>query len=178
MKLKKILRSLCGGWLLALILMAAVTLSARAESDAVKSYPNRVIRMIVGFGPGGGNDIFARLVGQEPGYPWPVGDRREQAGCRWAPRRRICAGQPADGYTLLVGATGAMSIAAAIYPDLRYGPTKSFVPLAMIAHFPLFLVVPENGPVKSVKELVAWAKAHPNKANYATTHFTDVHHNV
>jgi tripartite-type tricarboxylate transporter receptor subunit TctC len=70
---------------------------------------------------------------------------------------------------LLVGASGAMSIAAAIYPNLRYDPTKSFVPLSMIASFPLFLVVSERSPVKSVKELVAWAKAHPDKANYATT---------
>ena len=61
-----------------------------------------------------------------------------------------------------------MSLAAAIYPELRYQPTKNFVSLAMIAHFPLYLVVAENGP-KSVDELVARAKQHPEQANYATT---------
>lgn len=170
MKLKKILRSLCGRGLLALMLMAAVTLSARAESDAAKSYPNRVIRMIVGFGAGGGNDIFARLVAQKLQDilgETVIVENRPGAGGRLA--SEYVASQSPDGYTLLVGATGAMSIAAAIYPDLRYRPTKSFVPMAMIAHFPLFLIVQENGPVKSVKELVAWAKAHPDKANYATT---------
>ena len=170
MNLKRILRSLGGGGLLTLILIAAVTLPARAQNDAATSYPNRVIRMIVGFGAGGGNDIFARLVAQKLQDilgETVIVENKPGAGGRLA--SEYVASQSPDGYTLLVGATGAMSIAAAIYPDLRYSPTKSFVPMAMIAHFPLFLVVPENGPVKSVKELVVWTKAHPAKANYATT---------
>jgi tripartite-type tricarboxylate transporter receptor subunit TctC len=170
MNLSRISRTLCGKGLLALMLMAAVTLPARAQTDAANSYPNRVIRMIVGFGAGGGNDIFARLVGQKLqdilGQTVII-ENKPGAGGRLA--SEYVASQSPDGYTLLVGATGAMSIAAAIYPDLRYRPTESFVPMAMIAHFPLFLVVPENGPFKSVKELVVWAKAHPDKANYATT---------
>ena len=170
MRPNKILRSLCREGLLALILIAAVTLPVRAQNDEAKTYPNRVIRMIVGFGAGGGNDIFARLVAQKLQDilgGTVIVENRPGAGGRLA--SEYVANQPADGYTLLVGATGAMSIAAAIYPNLRYHPTKSFVPMAMIAHFPLFLVVPENGPVKSVKELVAFAKAHPDKTNYATT---------
>ncbi len=71
-----------------------------------------------------------------------------------------------DGYTVLVGATGQMSIAAAIYHNLTYHPTKSFIPLNMIASFPLVLVVPADCPIKNVKELVAYAKAHPDKSNY------------
>lgn len=172
MKLKKLLHSLCGEVLLALMLMlmAAAMLPARAQSDAAKSYPNRVIRLIVGFGAGGGNDIFARVVAQKlQGIlgATVIVENKPGAGGRLA--SEYVASQSPDGYTLLVGATGAMSIAAAIYPDLRYQPTKSFVPMAMIAHFPLFLIVQENGPVKSVKELVTWAKANPDKANYATT---------
>ena len=170
MNLRRILSSLCGGGLVALILIAAVTLPTRAQNDAAESYPNRVIRMIVGFAAGGGNDIFARLVAQKLQDilgETVIVENKPGAGGRLA--SEYVASQSSDGYTLLVGATGAMSIAAAIYPDLRYHPTKSFVPLAMIAHFPLFLVVPENGPIKSVNELVAWAKAHPDKANYATT---------
>jgi tripartite-type tricarboxylate transporter receptor subunit TctC len=170
MNLARISRTLCGTGLLALVLIAAVTLPARAQTDEAKSYPNRIIRMIVGFGAGGGNDIFARVVAQKLqdilGQSVIV-ENKPGAGGRLA--SEFVANQSPDGYTLLVGATGAMSIAAAIYPDLRYSPTKSFVPMAMIAHFPLFLVVSENGPIKSVKELVAWAKAHPDKANYATT---------
>ena len=170
MNLKKILRSFCGEGLFALMLMAAVMLPVHAQSDVATSYPNRVIRMIVGFSAGGGNDIFARLVAQKLQDilgETVIVENKPGAGGRLA--SEYVASQSPDGYTLLVGATGAMSIAAAIYPDLRYGPTKNFAAMAMIAHFPLFLVVSENGPIKSVKELVAWAKAHPDKANYATT---------
>ena len=170
MNLRKILHLISRQAILVLVLAAAAALPAHAQGDAANSYPNRVIRMIVGFAPGGGNDIFARLIAQKLqdilGQSVIV-ENKPGAGGRLA--SEYVASQSPDGYTLLVGAAGAMSIAAAIYPDLRYHPTKSFVPLSMIAHFPLFLVVAENGPVKSVKELVVWAKEHSDKATYATT---------
>ena len=62
-----------------------------------------------------------------------------------------------------------MSIAAAIYPNLPYHPSKTFIPLTQIANFPLILVIPGDHPAKNVKELVAWGKEHPDKANYATS---------
>jgi tripartite-type tricarboxylate transporter receptor subunit TctC len=62
-----------------------------------------------------------------------------------------------------------MSVAAAAFPNLTYHPTKTFIPLSMIANFPLILVVAPDSPAKNVKELVEWAKAHPDKANYAST---------
>jgi tripartite-type tricarboxylate transporter receptor subunit TctC len=62
-----------------------------------------------------------------------------------------------------------MSVSAAIYPDLPYNPTRSFIPLTMIANFPLILASPIGNPVKAVADLVAYAKAHPDKSNYATT---------
>ena len=62
-----------------------------------------------------------------------------------------------------------MSIASAIYPKLAYHPTKSFVPLTMIANFPLILAIPADHPAKTVQELVAWMKANPDKSNYATS---------
>lgn len=153
-----------------LALMVAATCSAMAQSESPASYPSRVIRIIVGFAAGGGNDIFARLVGQ--GLQQIVGQsviivNRPGAGGRLA--AEYVAKEPADGYTLLVGASGAMSIAPAIYPNLPYHPTRSFVPLAEIGHFPLILVVPTDHPAKTVSDLVAWTKAHPDKANYATT---------
>jgi tripartite-type tricarboxylate transporter receptor subunit TctC len=168
MNLAEISRVFCGIGLL--VLMTTASPSARAQTDAEQSYPNRVIHIIVGFAAGGGNDIFARVVGQklqEKIGETVVIENKPGAGGRLA--SEYVASQPADGYTLLVGASGAMSIAAAIYPKLSYHPTRSFVPLSMIANFPLILVVPENHPAKSVKELIVWAKAHPDKANYATT---------
>jgi len=141
--------------------------TARAQTD---NYPSRVIHVVVGFAAGGGNDLFARVVGQQ--FEKIIGiavviDNKPGAGGRLS--SEYVAHQPADGYTLLVGATGQMSIATAIYPNLDYHPTKTFIPLNMIASFPLMLVVPADSPVKSVKDLVAFAKANPDKANYATS---------
>ena len=152
-----------------ILALAAVfdTHTARAQTD---NYPSRVIHVVVGFAAGGGNDLFARLVGQQ--FEKIIGtavviDNKPGAGGRLS--SEYVAHQPADGYTLLVGATGQMSIATAIYPNLDYHPTKTFIPLNMIASFPLVLVVPADSPVKSVKDLVAFAKANPDKANYATS---------
>ncbi|MFZ1920364.1 MAG: tripartite tricarboxylate transporter substrate binding protein [Xanthobacteraceae bacterium] len=144
----------------------AVIVPARAQAD----YPSRPIHLVVGFAAGGGNDIFARLVGakvsQILGQPVVV-ENKPGAGGRIAPE--YVTQQPADGYTLFVGPSGAMAVAAAIYSDLKYSPTKSFVPVAMIANFPLIMVIVADNPSKNVKDFVAWMKAHPDKANYASS---------
>ena len=114
-------RAMLGG----LALLAAAIAPAAAQ-DA--GYPNRPIRVIVPFAAGGGNDIFARLVGQKAGdvlgQPFVI-ENRPAAGGR--PAAEYVVNQPHDGYTLFVGASGVMSIAAAAYPALAYHPTKSFV---------------------------------------------------
>jgi tripartite-type tricarboxylate transporter receptor subunit TctC len=151
-------------------LLMALILAAAGKARAQDTYPNRVIRFVVGFAAGGGNDIFARLVVnkfQENTGVTTIVENKPGAGGRIS--SEFVVHQPPDGYTVLVGATGQMSIAAAIYPDLGYHPTKSFIPLNMIASFPLVLVVPANHPAKNVKELVAWAKANPDKSNYGTS---------
>src|SRR5579862_9237283 len=135
-------------------LLAAVPAWAQAD----QAYPSRPIRMIVGFAAGGGNDVFARLVGQRlseilGGQPVVIENRPAAGGRRAA---EYVANQPADGYTLLVGASGMMSVAAAVYPNLRYQPAKTFIPLAMIANFPLIMSVPASNPSKTVAELAAW----------------------
>src|SRR5947208_87948 len=143
--------------------------AARAQEDA-KNYPNRVIRIVVGFAAGGGNDIFARLIGaklQELLGQSVIIENKPGAASRLA--NEYAANQPADGYTLLVAASGGMSIASAIYPKLGFHPTRSFVPLTMIANFPLILAIPASHPAKNVRELVEWMKANPDKSNYATS---------
>ena len=151
-------------------LVPAAVAPAWAQGDAAASYPNRPIRVIVGFAAGGGNDLFARLVGQKLseniGQPVVI-ENKVGAGGRLAVEYAM--GQPADGYTLVVGASGQMAIASAIYPKLPYHPTKTFTPLTMIASFPLILAGPMNDAIKSVKDLVAWGKANPDKSNYATS---------
>jgi tripartite-type tricarboxylate transporter receptor subunit TctC len=159
----KMIRRLSGSLLIAL----AAVVPAHAQSDA---YPNRVIRIIVGFAAGGGNDLFARLVVQkfeELSGAKAVIENRAGAGGRLA--AEYTARQPADGYTVMVGATGQMSIAAATYPNLAYHPTKSFVALNMIASFPLVMVVSAESPHKTPQDVIAYAKANPDKANYATS---------
>jgi tripartite-type tricarboxylate transporter receptor subunit TctC len=148
---------------------AAALRNAHAQDDA-RNYPSRVIRLIVGFAAGGGNDIFARLVGnklQELIGQSVVVENRPGAGGRLA--AAYVAAQAPDGYTLLVGAAGAMSVAPAIYPNLPYHPLRSFVPLTLIGAFPLVLTVSAKHEAKTVAEMVAWAKAHPDKTNYATS---------
>jgi tripartite-type tricarboxylate transporter receptor subunit TctC len=155
---------------LVVCLSIGLVLTASGAAHAQDAYPNRVIRFIVGFAAGGGNDLFARLVVnkfQENTGATTIVENKPGAGGRIS--SDYVAHQPPDGYTVLVAATGQMSISAAIYPNLTYHPTKSFIPLNMIASFPLVLVVPANHPAKNVKELVAWAKAHPDKSNYGTS---------
>lgn len=157
---------ICSG--IVAIVMALVAFGGNAHAQA--DYPNRPIHFVVGFAAGGGNDLFARLVVQkfqENTGATSVIDNRVGAGGRIA--AEFAARQPPDGYTVLVGATGQMSIATAIFPDLSYHASKSFIPLNMIASFPLVMVVPEDHPAKTVKELVAWAKANPDKSNYGTS---------
>lgn len=151
-------------------MFAVAALIGSTALASAEDYPTRPIHFIVGFAAGGGNDLFARLVVhkfQEQTGHTAIVENKVGAGGRIA--AEYAAKQPADGYTVLVGATGQMSIASAIFPDLPYHPTKSFVPLNMIASFPLVMVVSANNQSKSVKELVDWAKAHPDKANYGTS---------
>jgi tripartite-type tricarboxylate transporter receptor subunit TctC len=165
MKIDNFGRMLLGG--LALI---AAAVSAPASAQDAASFPNKPIRVVVPFAAGGGNDIFARLVGQKAGEILGqtfVIENRPGAGGRIA--AEYVMNQPRDGYTLFVGASGVMSIAAAAFPNLPYHPTKTFVPLAMIADFPLILVVAQDHPAKDVKEMVEWAKKNPDKSNYAAT---------
>src|SRR5688500_8696385 len=122
-----------------LLIALAAVMPAHAQPD---NYPNKVIHFIVGFAAGGGNDLFARLVVQkfeENTGAKTVIENKVGAGGRLA--AEFASRQPADGYIVLVGATGQMSMAAAAYSNLAYHPTKRFIPLNMIASFPLVVVV-------------------------------------
>jgi tripartite-type tricarboxylate transporter receptor subunit TctC len=154
---------------LALVLVAsAPTTPARADDAA--SYPNRIIKIVVGFAAGGGNDIIARIIGdklQQALGQTIIIENKPGAGGRLAAEAVMNA--PPDGYTLLVGASGAMSIIPAISVRPPYHTTKDFVPLSMVAAFPLILSIYPSHPAKNVQELIAWMKANPDKANYATS---------
>ena len=135
-----------------------------------EAYPNKTIRLIVGFAAGGGNDLIARILAQELQTAMGqavVVENKVGAGGRVS--AEYVKAQPADGYTLLVGASGAMAISVAVADKLAYNTLRDFVPISMVAEFPLLMVVTPDHPAKNVKEFIAWAKANPDKSNYGTS---------
>jgi tripartite-type tricarboxylate transporter receptor subunit TctC len=146
----------------------AVFLMCAAQGALGQAYPTKPIHFVVGFPPGGGNDIIARMVGAKMQENWGqpvVIDNKPGANSIIA--AEFVAKSAPDGYTLLVNATGGMSVNPVIYKKLPYDPLKDFVPISMVGSFPLVLVVNPAVPAKSVAELVAYAKANPGKLNYS-----------
>jgi tripartite-type tricarboxylate transporter receptor subunit TctC len=144
-------------------------LCASALGAWAQTYPSKPIRIVVGFPPGGGNDIIARLLGAKMQETWGqsvVIDNRPGAASIIA-AEHVAKSAP-DGYTLLVNATGGMSVNPVLYAKLPYDSLKDFVPISMVGSFPLVLIVNPSVPAKSVPELVAYAKANPGKLNYSS----------
>jgi tripartite-type tricarboxylate transporter receptor subunit TctC len=134
------------------------------------SYPDRPVRIIVPYAPGGANDILARLYGQKMqerlGQPFVVENR---PGAQAIVGTEAAARSRPDGHTLLLGASGPIVFNPATYTSLPYDPLRDLAPVSMLASFPLVLVVGANTPFRSVAELVAWAKANPERANYGAS---------
>ncbi len=137
---------------------------ATPEADA-KGYPNRAIRIIVPFPPGGPADTITRLVGQRMSEDWgqPV-VIENRAGGNTAIGAQAAARAAADGYTLLAAMDTTMVINPLVAPNLPYDPLKDFVPITLLTKTMSLVVVRSDGP-NSVKELIAKAKANPGKLN-------------
>src|SRR5689334_2717642 len=142
---------------------------AQAAEDPAK-YPSRAIHIIVGFTPGGGNDLIARIVGQKlsESLGQPVIIENKPGGGAILATGYVARSAP-DGYTLLVGASGAMVINPAVYEKLSYDTMRDFKPVSELGSFPLILIVNAKSPFKSLADLVAYAKANPDKANYSSS---------
>src|SRR5260370_5302166 len=156
--------------LLVVAAMLPTVLITAAQTGPAQNYPTNPIRIIVGFTAGGGNDILGRLVGQklsESLHQPVIIENKPGAGAMIA--TEYVARAAPDGYTLLMGASGAMTINPAVYTKISYDTLRDFKPIAMIASFPLFLVVNPSVPITSVGELVTYARANPQKANYAAS---------
>jgi tripartite-type tricarboxylate transporter receptor subunit TctC len=149
--------------------LLATAVSARAAEDPAK-YPSRPIHIIVGFTAGGGNDIIARIVGQKLseslGQPVVI-ENKPGAGAILA--TEYVARSAPDGYTLLVGASGAMVINPAVYAKLNYDTMRDFVPVSELGSFPLILIVNAKSPFRTLADLVTYAKQNPDKANYSSS---------
>jgi len=145
---------------------AAVLLALTASAGA-DDYPNRPVRLIVPFPPGGSNDVVGRLVAQHLGTKLGQQVYVENRGGGGATLgTEACAMAAPDGYTLCI-----ISIAHAVNPalyTLKYDPIKSFTPISILATGPNVLVVNPEAPIKTVKDLLALAKADPGKLNYAS----------
>jgi tripartite-type tricarboxylate transporter receptor subunit TctC len=134
-----------------------------------QAFPNRPLRIIVPFGPGTGSDVLARTIGERLteslGQPVVI-DNREGAGGVLGAKATLAA--KADGYTLMMAANPFV-VSPSLYDTPPYDPLKDFLPLARVAVVPNVLVVGANLPAKSVKELIALAKASPGQLTYASS---------
>jgi tripartite-type tricarboxylate transporter receptor subunit TctC len=149
---------------------AAVVLVGMASAQDDANYPSKPIRIVVGFAAGGGNDLVARIVGPRlseiVGQPVVIENRPGAAGQLAV---TYVQSQPADGYTILVGATGQLAIATAIYPNLPFHPTRTLVPLTLLGSYWLAIAGSVQHGITSLTELVTFAKANPDKANYPSS---------
>lgn len=135
-----------------------------------QSYPNKPVRMVVPFPPGGTTDILARAVGQKLSESWGqlvVIDNRPGAGGNIG--TDIVAKSAPDGYTLLMGTVGTHSINASLYAKLPFDPINDFVPVTLVASVPNVLVVNSTVDSKSVKDLIALAKSKPGQLTFASS---------
>jgi tripartite-type tricarboxylate transporter receptor subunit TctC len=133
-----------------------------AEADETQQYPNRAIRMIVPFPPGGPADTIARIVGQKMSERWgePV-VIENRAGGNTAIGAQLVAKSPPDGYTLLIAMDVTMVMNPLVMKNLPYDPLKDFTPVTLLNKSVALITTRSDGP-KTIVDLIATAKAHPN----------------
>jgi len=150
--------------------LSIVCLFFSGTAFAQDAYPSKPIRILVGYAAGGGNDIIVRVMQPEMqkglGQPVVV---ENKPGAQGIIAADLAAKAAPDGYTIMMGPSGPMTINPATYSKLPYDPVRDFVPISMICSFPLIVTVDPKLPIHSVKELIAYAKANPAKANYASS---------
>ncbi len=130
------------------------------------NYPSKTIHIIVANAAGGGTDYLARLIGQK------LSERVDQSviienkpGANSMLAAQAVIKSPPDGHTLLMGSIGMLTVNPAVVQNLSYDTQRDFAPISIMAQFPLILTVNSAAPIRSVAELVAYAKANPDKAN-------------
>ncbi|WP_426957069.1 Bug family tripartite tricarboxylate transporter substrate binding protein [Muricoccus radiodurans] len=151
--------------------------SARAQGTGAGAWPQRPVRMLIGFAPGGFTDIMARAVAEQLsaqlGQSFVIENR---SGASGTIATTAVARAPADGYTLLFGHSTPNAVAAALFRDLPYDPLRDLTPISEVAVHPHMLVVPADSPFRSAADIVAAAKARPGSVTYASSGIGSVHH--
>ncbi len=149
--------------------LALASLLAASFASSAQDWPNRAIRIIVPFAPGGATDIPARLVApklsESLGQPVVVENRTGAGGIVGI--QAAAQSQP-DGYTMLIATNGELVMNPSIYPKLPYDPFKDFVAVSIMVESPMLLVVPANSPYNSLGDIIAAAKAKPGAITYST----------
>jgi tripartite-type tricarboxylate transporter receptor subunit TctC len=151
------------GWP-AFILGCVLSTAAHAQQ-----YPAKPIRIIVAYTPAGTTDILARAVGQKMSEAWSqpvIVDNRPGANGNIG--TEVAARATPDGYTILMGTAATHSINNTLYPDLTWDAVRDFAPVSLVALVPNLLVVNNALPVRSVKELIAYARANPGKLTHGS----------
>ncbi len=143
---------------------------ACCAGSAAAQYPVKPVRLIVPLAPGGGNDLLSRGVSkhlsESLGQSVIIDNRPGASGIIGT---EAAARAASDGYTLLMGGSGQMSINPSLYRKLPYDPFRDFALITLVASFPSLLTVHPSLPVKNVKDLIALAKARPGQINYASS---------
>jgi len=152
-----------------LFLMAGILIGLPLQAYAQSDYPNKPIRLVIGFPAGGSTDIVGRVVAQR------LGERLGQTifvdnrgGAGGTIGTDVASKAAPDGYTLTLGTTSTMAVAPSAYSKLSYDPIKSFSPISLVAVTPYLLVVNPQVPANSLAELVTLAKSQPDKLNFAS----------
>jgi tripartite-type tricarboxylate transporter receptor subunit TctC len=158
------LHRLIGAFALALVWACGLSAAANAQT-----WPARQVTLVVPNAAGGGTDTIARLIGdqlsKQMGQTFLV-ENKTGAGMVLG---TVAVGKAApDGYTLLVGLNGNLTVNPSLYAKLPYDPVADFRPIAMLAEYPFLVVVNNDLPVKSIKDLIAYLKANPGKVDYAS----------
>ena len=150
-------------------LMTGLSVLLSPALAVAQDFPNKSIRLIVPFPPGGPNDIIARVVGQRMSelakQPVVIENRGGQGGVLGTD---VVAKAAADGYTIAISSAGALTISPSM-EKVAYDTSKDLQPITLVATVPEMLVVATNVPVKNMSELIALAKAQPGKLNFAST---------
>ena len=149
-----------------MLLFGMVSFPSHAQSN----WPTKPVTVVVPFAPGGGTDIGARIVAQKLSQLWGqsvVIDNKGGAGGNIG--LEVVSRAKPDGYTLLVGNVGTQSINPTLYKKLNYNPDTAFAPISLFAELPFVLAVTTSLDVNNVKDLVAMAKASPDKLTYASS---------
>jgi tripartite-type tricarboxylate transporter receptor subunit TctC len=159
------------------IVLLTLGLCGNLDAARAQTYPNRTITLVIPFPPGGSTSIVGRVIvdkmSQLLGQSIVVDNRGGAGGT--VGTKAVTKSDP-DGYTLLLGYTGTLAIGPSLYRNVGYDPRKDFAPIGMIGNAPSSLVVHPSFAVKSVGELIAYAKANPGKLNFGSAGVGTVNH--